>query len=147
MLRFQVRHEAPSHGWLPLRLNVNGIDVDIVASDVPNNPVQELLDALESVARGNEASIWWHLEPDGYFMRFFPNGDEVMFVLELAPESKESRAEVVLSFQGTRVEVLLPLWRFLRDFQSRQYSEEDWPNVDYRRIASIREMIGVSREV
>jgi hypothetical protein len=146
MQRIQIRHDAPSHGWLPLRLSVSGHEIDIIVSDVPNNPIQELLEALESAARGREASVWLHLEPDGYFMRFSPIGDEINFLLEFAAASKSSRAEDVLSVQGSRVEILLPFWRFLRDFQSYDYSEPDWPSVDYERIAAVKEAIGVSHE-
>ena len=146
MQRIQIRHDAPSHGWLPLRLSVSGHEIDIIVSDVPNNPIQELLEALESAARGREASVWLHLEPDGYFMRFSPIGDEINLLLEFAAASKSSRAEDVLSVQGSRVEILLPFWRFLRDFQSYDYSEPDWPRVDYGRIAAVKEAIGVSHE-
>ncbi|WP_170860257.1 hypothetical protein [Duganella sp. CF458] len=146
MKRIQVRHEAPSNGWLPIRLTVSGREIVIVASDVPNNPVQELLETLESAARGSEASVWWHLEPDGYYLRFFPIGGEIKLVLEFAAESKACCVEDVLSIQGTRAEVLLPFWRFLREFQSYDYSEPDWPSVDYRRIAAVREAIGISHE-
>jgi len=125
---------------------VNGYEIVIVASDVPNNPVQELLEALESAARGNEAKVWWHLEPDGYYMRFFSIGDEIKFVLEFAEESKSNCAKNVLSVQGTRAEVLLPFWRFLRDFQSNNYFEPDWPSVDFGRIAVVREAIGSSKQ-
>lgn len=146
-LHIRIRHEPPSHGWLPIHLSLNGQDVLIVASDVPNNPIQELLEALESAAHGRYASVWWHLEPDGYFMRFVPIGDEIKLLLEFAPGSIARRAEEVLCLQGTRVEVLLSFWRFVRDFQSRSYSEMDWPSVDYSRIRLIREAIGLPHQV
>jgi len=146
MQRVQIQYNPPSHGWLRLQLTVDATSVDIEASDVPNNPVQELLDALVRATTGTESSVWWHLEPDGYFMHFIPIGEEIKFSLEFAPNSKRSNARDVLSFQSGRAEVLLPFWRFLRDFQYQAYAEPHWPSVNYERILAIKAALGGTSE-
>ena len=142
MQRIRFRHEPPSNGWLPLQLDALGQSVRIDASDVPNNPVQELVEALDMAASGTPSYVWWHLEPDGYFMHFMPIKEEVEFKLHFAPGSERSRSQEVLSTTGSQVEILLPFWRFLREFQSHSYAEPHWTTVNYDRILAIGALIG-----
>jgi hypothetical protein len=123
---------------MTLSLRVGEQRIEFVASDVPNNPIQELADALDLAVRGIHAQVWWHLEPYGYFMRFEPVGDEVFFQLDFALCSKRKSATPVLTFRGTRAEVLLPFWRFLREFQSHAYTEPHWPSVRYENLPAIK---------
>jgi hypothetical protein len=146
MTHISLKHKPPSHGWLSLALRVGDQVVEIDASDVPNNPVQDLLAAVEGAALGCPASVWLNLEPDGYFMHFTPVGAEVEFKLEYATRSQPSLARLVLSGSGSRSEVLLPFWRFLRDFQSRSYPEPHWPRVDFGRIGAIKRHIAPENE-
>lgn len=138
MPHINVKCRPPSHGWLALKLKVNEHTIKIDASDVPNNPMQELLFALDNAAHGMEASVWWNLEPDGYFMRFTPVGSEVEFALDFAIRSERAQSRPVLSARGSRSTVLLPFWRFVRDFQSRSYQEPHWPSVNYERIHAVK---------
>jgi len=141
MPSIKVQHEPPSHGWLRLQLDVAGHSVSIDASDVPNNPVQELVEALDQAASGTESCVWWHLEPDGYFMHFTPTEKEIELRLHFAPRSERSRSQEVFAVRGSRAEVLLPFWRFLREFQSHSYVEPQWPAVNYDRILAIKAVI------
>jgi hypothetical protein len=144
--RIKIRHQSPTHGWLLLRLSVEDHSVQIDASDVPNNPIQDLIEAVEQAATGTESIVWWHLEPHGYFMHFTPVGHEIEFRLEYAPRSDKSRSQAVLSVQSGRTEILLPFWRFLRDFQSRAYSEPHWPEVNFERLTAIKAAIASDNE-
>jgi len=139
-----LRHDAPSHGWLTLRLTAGDKTVTIDASDVPNNPLQDLIAAIEAAATGTESSVWWHLEPDGYFTNFKPAGSEIHFSVEFATRSEKRLAQCVVSVSGKREEVLLPFWRFLREFQSHSYQEPHWPSVDFSRMQAIKLSIGAA---
>ena len=141
MQRVIIRHKPPSRGWLPLQITVAGRSIEIDASDVPNNPVQDLIEAIDRAASGLESRVWWHLEPDGCFMYFTPVSNLVQFRLEFAPDSKRGASQTVFAIQGSRAEMLLPFWRFLREFQSHSYTEPDWPAVNYERILVIKEKI------
>jgi hypothetical protein len=127
---------------MTLSLCVGEQHIEFVASDVPNNPIQELADALDLAVRGIHAQVWWHLEPDGYFMRFAPVGDEVLFQLDFASCSERKCATPVLTLRGSRAEVLLPFWRFLREFQSHAYTAPHWPSVRYEHLLAIKAKLG-----
>ncbi len=136
-----LAHAPPTHGWLTLTVTVNGTVVEIDASDVPNNPIEDLLAGLELAANGGAARIWWHLEPDGYFMCFTPCGNEIHFELEFAAESRVSRAKKNVEIKGSAAQILLPFWRFVREFQSHGYVEPHWPSTDYSRIDVVKKRI------
>lgn len=141
MKTIRLSHRAPSHGWLALQLVADGHSFEIDASDVPNNQVQDLISALYSAAGGAEAVVWLHLEPDGYFMHFQPVGENIRFRLDYATESDRSRSRDIFIIESSREDMLLPFWRFLRNFQSRKYAEPHWPDVDYRDMDSIKKRI------
>ncbi len=120
---------------------VDGQTVEIDASDVPNNPIQDFITALEDIARGREAFVWWHLEPAGYFMYFCPVHEGVQVRIEFHGHSERAQGKEVATIQGSSKEILMPFWRFLREFQSHSFTEPDWPDVDYDRIQEIKRML------
>lgn len=119
-------------------MHIGDQNVAITASDVPNNPIQELVDAINLAACGRESQVWWNLEPDGYFMCFKPVRNEILFQLEFAPDSQRRLAESILSVRSSPPEILLPFWRFLREFQSHDYKEPHWPEVNYEHLLDIK---------
>jgi hypothetical protein len=137
MRRIQITYEAPTHGWLPIRFVIDGETIDIIASNVSNDPVQGLVEALDAVARGYETHVFWPLEPGGYFFFFAPIEDRVQLRVRFA-ENDDVRSKPVLSIEGDRSEILLPLWRFIRNFQSHGYPKPHWPTIDGRHMASIK---------
>jgi len=142
-----IAYRPPEHGWLALTLTLDGKVINIDASDVPNNPLQELLVALEDIARGIDTSVWWHMEPASYFMYFQRVADEVQLRLEYADESQRSRAKEVATVQGSMTRIVTPFWRFLREFQSHAFAEPHWPDVDYDRIHTIKLLLDASGEI
>ncbi len=137
MKRIQISHETPVNGWLPIRFVIDGQTIDIDASNVPNNPVQDLADALDTVVRGSQAKVFWSQEPGGYFFFFSLAEDHVQLRVALAQDD-DLRSREVMSVVGHRNEILLPFWRFVRNFQSHDYREPHWPAIDGRHMASIR---------
>jgi hypothetical protein len=133
-----ITYQPPQHGWLLLQLTVNDQVVEIDASDVPHNPVEGLICALASSAQGTPASVWWHSEPDGYFLNFNPTGGDVELSVDFAFDSNRARAQTVLKAKGSREQILMPFWRFLRQFQSHGYSEPHWPQTDYSAMDVIK---------
>jgi hypothetical protein len=139
--RIRIAFSPPEHGWLRLSLDVDGTHVDIDASDVPNNPIQQLVDAMDATTRGHAALVWLNLEPDGYFLHFEPAGDRVRLRLDFASESLAANSRTIVTLECSKSEALLPLWRFVRKFQSCGYREPHWPDVDYHALDDIERRI------
>ncbi len=136
-----MSYEPPSHGWLKLTIFVNEQAIEIDASDVPNNPVEELLSALELVANGVPSCVWWHLEPDGYFMYFLPVADNIHLKIVFAPDSVSAQGTTIAEISDTPANVLLPFWRFVREFQTHNFREPHWPDTDFSRLLAVKDRI------
>jgi hypothetical protein len=141
MAPVRLKLGKPKNGWIEVHLSVGGKAIEFFGSDVPNNPLQELVDALVLSSRGLEASVWWHLEPDGYYFQFAPSGSDVELRVLFAPESKEGSQSEIVRVVASRESVLLPIWRALRSFQSQSPGEEDWPLVSAEGLESMREAL------
>jgi len=67
---------VPEHGWLPIKIAFNDFSLEFEASDVPANPIDQLISSLISVTKGLKAEVWWHLEPAYYYFEFERFGEE-----------------------------------------------------------------------
>lgn len=132
-----VTYDPPEHGWLKLRLTIADKELEIEASDVPNNPVQELAVAMREINEGCNSSVWWHLEPEWYVMSF----SHVLEGIRLEIEHIESSDDVttkqsIVVYSGA--DVLSPFLVFLQDFRSMGFAEPNWPEVDWRPLDQLR---------
>lgn len=66
--QFRLGLGRPTHGWLPFRLELASVVIDDAASNVLNDPVDELLDLLaySLSPSGTEPRVCFWLEPAGY---------------------------------------------------------------------------------
>lgn len=126
-----VTYEPPEHGWVRLRLTIADQDIEIDASDVPNNPVQELAIAVREMSEGRNASVWWHLEPEWYVMSFGHASGEMRLEIERrqSPDNETSMQSLV-TYSGP--DVIRPFLSFLQDFRACEFAEDDWPKIDWR---------------
>jgi hypothetical protein len=145
MSTIRITHDPPLHGWLGIHLCIDSHEIELCASDVPNNPLEALAAAIEQAAEASASVVWWHLEPDGYFMHFLPVGRDIEIRVEFAPGSKPSLARTVCSTRGACDKVLMPFWRFLREFDSHGYRQPHWPATDLRRLDAMRTKIVARR--
>lgn len=142
----ELSFAQPAHGWLPVRLAAGTSTIEFAASDALNNPVEELIDALHRACGGREASVWWHLEPGGYYFEFAPIGDEVELRVLFTENSDGRERTEVIAARGTKQELLLPLWHGLRQLQSLDTREPHWPNVDYGRMENLGEQMRATKD-
>ncbi len=140
-LDIDIDAAPPHNGWLLVTLTVNGHAIEIDASDVPNNPVEQLARALALCTQGEPAQVWWNMEPDGYFTCFTPHGDDVELRIDFAFASDKKRAQNVVTVSGKRAEVLMPFWKFTKQFQSRGFAEPHWPATDYGDLEAVKKRI------
>ena len=126
-----VTYDLPEHGWVRLCLTIVGREIQIDASDVPNNPIQELALAVRELSEGRDASVCWHLEPEWYVMSFKHSLGGVRLEIERcgSPDDETSKQPIVAY---TGADVIRPFLAFLQEFRSRDIAEGEWPEVDWR---------------
>ncbi len=126
--RLRIKFGDTHHGWIPISVSVGDQTVEIEASDIPRDPISELIDAIENCFLHNsESEAWLHLEPHYYKWHFFPDGEFVELKLYLVllrssrtmPGNDELKETLELEYRGSYKEVLFTLWRSLKEFISR----------------------------
>jgi hypothetical protein len=131
----------PRHGWLPVRVAAGDEIVEFVASNVPNNPAQCLADAISTSFHGFTTEVWWNLEPEGYYFGFSPHPDGVKFCVSFAECAQGLNRCELLSVVGTTTEILLPVWRALRQLESLKIGEPHWSNTEFAELASLGKVL------
>jgi hypothetical protein len=128
--KIKVNFGKPLHGWLPVSLAAGQFELEFRASDVPENPLYLLVDALLKALVDLESEVWWHLEPDGFYFNFEPHGNEectlkISYTNGVPPEMVKK----VFEIRGDFKKILLPFWRAVREFDSHDYSKHHWPKT------------------
>jgi hypothetical protein len=141
MALLKISFAAPVHGWLAVSLSIDTSTIQFSASDVPNNPIEDLIDALHCACGNREALVWWHLEPGGYYFEFAPAGEGVQLRVMFAEDSNSKERANVITVRGSKQEVLLPIWRGLRQLQSFEAKEPHWPVVRYGTMDKLGEQL------
>ena len=125
-----LKFEEAKHGWLPVHLEVADKKIEFITSDVPNNPVQVLINSIWNSLRGDPSEVWWHLEPDGYFFTFMPEGENVLLEVLYSADSSKNKRESKLIYKGNLQKTMLTLWRGIKEFVSHDTKEPHWPAID-----------------
>ena len=80
--RLNIIFGEPMHGWLPVVFTAGDFKLDMDASDVPVDPLAQLVDALMKAIKGLKSEVLWHLEPNGFYFTFEPQKDEYLVRIE-----------------------------------------------------------------
>ncbi|KQV78299.1 hypothetical protein [Rhizobacter sp. Root1221] len=139
-----VSHLPPEHGWLTVTFITSDSTVVVDASDALNNPIQDLLAALDAVSRGQPSSVRWFLEPGAYVLDLEPSGQEVMLRLTLCRDSLEGNDGVrKLDLSGPRGAILAPICRLLRNIEAGNYPTSTWPHSNLGGLEIIEHRLGL----
>ncbi len=124
----KLKFGEPHHGWLPVKIEFEDCAYEFEASDVPVDPLERLIDALCVALAFREREVWWHLEPDGYYFNIAFANDVYSVTLSYAKGSKTKNKKHLCACKGSFPDIVLPIWRALREFYSHKYTEPHWPS-------------------
>ena len=132
--------QKPEHGWMRCILSIDEDTIEFDASDVPNNPLADLIECLWQCCRGTPSEVWWHLEPAGYYFQFLPQPEQVDFVL-LYSEDSSNRRRTLRQVSVPMPGLLLMFWRSAKKVASFGLGEPHWPQVDIADLEKLRNKI------
>jgi len=118
----RIQFEEPHLGWMLVKVNHGDIEEVFSVSNVPNDPVSELVYVLESAINGRGGEVWWHLEPGGYYLNLHAEDEHFRVKFEYSQLSMKIDRELVFEYLGSFLEVVVPLWRDLRQLQSHDWA-------------------------
>jgi hypothetical protein len=113
--RFNIFFENPEHGWLPVTLQFNDEELELDVSDVPVDPVCELISALLDISESRSKKITWFLEPVECELEFTVTGDFTKLEVSLNENNSKSLEH---SIEIETNHMLLTFWRALRKFET-----------------------------
>lgn len=141
-----ISHLPPAHGWLTVTFSTADAKVEVDASDVLNDPLQDLVAALNDVLCGRSARVTWFLEPGEFVLALDPMGEDValrLISLEYLSDGKDGT--VRLSATGSPAAILGPLCRLVQDVNAGSHPEDAWPRADLSGLEQIEQRLGTGR--
>ncbi|WP_101447498.1 hypothetical protein [Pontibacter ramchanderi] len=138
--KLKIELGTPEHGWLPVKIAFNDFRLEFEASDVPANPIDQLISSLRSVIKGMKADVWWHLEPEGYYFELEKLSDEYTLSISFA-KSESSKRELVLKVNGSYESLILPVYRAIKKFADHKHDTHDWPPTDNTALERLVELV------
>jgi hypothetical protein len=123
---FRAVLEGPASGWLTVTLEAPAQRYQFWPSHVPDDSVSLLAAGLLTMLDGRGAVVPWNDEPAVHQFLFSVSAARAtLTVVALRDRAHgEVEREAVFSVSGTVHDVVWPLWRGLRDLQSRVTPEE-----------------------
>jgi len=130
----------PEHGWLPMDFHYNDFHLDFAASDVLNDPIEELYIAITKLESSEVSRTTWWLEPAAYFFDFKRKGQSIVLtIIETEDLHKENGyKKQLITVVGDEKNILEPFRVALRQFASQTYEEKHWPyKLDENKIRNL----------
>lgn len=122
-----LKFGIPSHGWLPVDLKAGSLHLNFHASDVLNNPLDELYISIKRLLEHKTGEVTWWLEPYTYFFYFERTGTKDFRLTISEARHIDKEKQQVEAFEGTYKELIAPMRKALLDFCELEYDERQWP--------------------
>lgn len=122
---------VPSHGWLPVNFSYNEFDLNFGASDVLNDPIEELYNAITKLQDRESRQITWWVEPEAYLFEIEKNGENLTLeIIETEDLHKQSAAKKsLLKITVEEEQIIIPFRKALKLFCSQTYENNNWPYI------------------
>ena len=127
---FRVRFDPPTVGSLPVTLTASGDSLSFIASYTPYDSLSDLVTALIAIVLTDsvDSSVCWNTEPVEYEFRFGTDASDITLHVIHWPNSTRARenSQSVFTVRGSRMEIVLPFWRALRQLESQATTRWEW---------------------
>lgn len=119
---------TPDYGWLPVTFRYQEFNLDFYASNVLNDPVEELLDIAYELKDKEKKRITWWREAPAYFFDVEKNGNSYCLTISETTDLLKKTAEnkLILTITGTEKEIIEPLRVALQQFAELEYERSHW---------------------
>jgi hypothetical protein len=120
---------TPEHGWLPVDIHYKDFHLNFDASDVLNDPTEELYNAITELKYSEVRQTTWWLEPMAYFLDFEKKGQIFSLTIIETDDLHDETAEKkqLIKITGNEKEIIEPFRKELKQFFSHNYEEKHWP--------------------
>jgi len=133
---------VPEAGWLPVHLVTDAFEINVDASDVPKDPLEELISSIILLCSNvNEPpDVMWHLEPFCYYFRFKKVNSTYLLTI-LSSEYYDGPKKIEFEIMGTFDSIIMPIYRGIKAFASFDYKDGLWPAIEMERIDKLKRVV------
>jgi len=131
----------PENGWVKIKLGIEDFELEFFASNIPEDPLGKLYESLIILSSSVDTTckISWNLEPNYYHFEIDKQNSNYTLKIYKSKNEK-STAEIIMKVDGDFNDILKPIYRGLRKFESFDINENDWkkiPNSKMEKLKSV----------
>ena len=138
--KIELKLGNPKNGWLPIELKSADLELEFIASNIPDNPTDKLCESLILALNEVETEICWNQEPECYFFELKPSGKGIDFVISKSGGITEKRNQIY-ELNGNFETVILPMYRSLKKFSTLEFDNADWIKIDQEKLNKLTELV------
>jgi len=119
---------TPEHGWLPVVFRYKDFQIDFDASNVLNDPIEELMDVTMKLQDNEVKRITWWLEAPAYFFDITKNKNNFRLSISYSDDlfDKVTEPQLLHTIKGSEDEIIEPLRLALKHFEMLTYEKRHW---------------------
>ena len=140
MNKLKLTFGNPKNGWLQTNLKIVDFELEFITSDIPENPIDKLCESLILAMNRIETEICWNLEPECYFFELRQNEKGINLIISKSGGITENR-KLIYKQVGDFKSMILPMYRSLKKFNTLEFDNSDWKNIDNAKLNKLTELV------
>ncbi|MCC6634478.1 MAG: hypothetical protein IT251_03115 [Chitinophagaceae bacterium] len=118
----------PAYGWLPVVFRYKDFQIDFDASNVLNDPIDELTYVTTQLQDNETKRITWWLEAPAYYFDITKNDNSFSLTISYSDDlfDKVTEPKLLQTIKGNEDEIIEPLRLALKHFETLTYEKQHW---------------------
>jgi hypothetical protein len=119
---------TPEYGWLPVAFRYKDFQIDIDASNVLNDPIDEINYVITQLQDNETKRITFWLEAPAYYFDITKNGNEFTLTISYSDDLLDKIIEpnLLQTIKGSEDEIIEPWRSALKQFEALTYDKQHW---------------------
>lgn len=119
---------TPKYGWLPVAFRYKDFQINFDASNVLNDPIDELTYVTTQLRDKETKRITWWLEAPAYFFDITKNDNNFSLTIFYSDDLLDNvtKPKLLMRIKGSKDEIIEPLRLALKHFETLTYEKQHW---------------------
>ena len=119
---------TPDYGWLPVDFRYKDFKIDCDASNVLNDPIDEINYVITQLQDIETKRITFWLEAPAYYFDITKKGINFILTISYSDDlfDKITKPNLLQTINGSEGEIIEPLRSALKQFKSLTYDKQHW---------------------
>lgn len=119
---------TPDYGWLPVAFRYKDFHIDFNASNVLNDPIDEINYVITQLKDNETKRVTFWLEAPAYYFDVTKNGNNFILTISYSDDwfDKITEPNLLQTIKGSEDEIIEPLRSALKRFEALNYDKQHW---------------------